>query len=147
MRWQWAVFINYYCKSLTIFDVAQLSLLFVENKRMASEIPTHMLNFLDSEALDLRYNTYALLGALVIGGLLIGKNFPSTNIVTFCSSIFFIKEKIYTKVVCSLITINFLHIVCCIKFIFKGPSWPNTLLFELAEIVVLITPKPGIINI
>ena len=27
------------------------------------------------------------------------------------------------------------------------PRQPNTLLFELAEIVVLITPKPGIINI
>lgn len=27
------------------------------------------------------------------------------------------------------------------------PSVPNTLLLELAEIVVLITPNPGIINI
>ena len=27
------------------------------------------------------------------------------------------------------------------------PKKPNTYLFELAEIVVLITPKPGIINI
>jgi hypothetical protein len=26
------------------------------------------------------------------------------------------------------------------------PKYPNTLLLELAEIVVLITPKPGIIN-
>ncbi len=27
------------------------------------------------------------------------------------------------------------------------PRYPNTLLFELADIVVLIIPKPGIINI
>ena len=115
---------------------------------MASEIPTHMLNLLDNEVLDFKYNISEadiILGALVIGGLLIGNSVPFTNILTFCS-FSLIRDKIYTKVVCILITINFLRIVCCIKFLFKGPSWPNTLLFELADIVVLITPKPGMIN-
>ena len=55
--------------------------------------------------------------------------------------------------------IDFLHIVCCVKYftvilkinceIFKGPFIfrPNTFLLELAEIVVLIIPNPGIIKI
>ena len=65
----------------------------VENKRMASEIPTHMLNLLDSEILDFKYHIYMLLGALVIGGFLIGNNVSCTNILTFCSFILIIDKR------------------------------------------------------
>lgn len=45
--------------------------------------------------------------------------------------------------------LKFLHIVCCVNQVnlVKGPYRPNTLLLELADIVVLIIPKPGITKI
>jgi len=73
---------------------------------MASEIPTHMLNPLDIEVLDLKF--IKKLGALVIGGLLVGKNnIPCTNIVTFLRFIFIILKRLFKlkrhkKVVCSI---------------------------------------------
>jgi hypothetical protein len=54
---------------------------FVENKRMASEIPTRMLNHLDNEVSDFKLIKF---GALVIGGLLTRSRTPFKNIVTFC---------------------------------------------------------------
>jgi len=69
----------------------------VENKRMASEIPTHMLNSLDNEVLNFKLKK---LGALVISGLLVwNNNIPCINILTFFRFTFSLTGLVHKKVV------------------------------------------------
>lgn len=114
---------------------------------MASEIPTHMHNQKLSIIFDLKFS----LCALVICGLL--------NIIKILTRMEYMVLLIFLVfnnselVSCALAKkrqfMSSLHIVCCVNWNnpIKEPFWPKTLLLALADIVVLIIPNPGIINI
>jgi hypothetical protein len=112
----------------------------VDNKRMASEIPTHMLNPKKFVISDLKFS----LRALVICGL-----FNITKLVTKKEYIILLTFLVFCNSELLYQFLNSLHIVRCVNWIIpiKGPLRPNILLFELAATTVLTIPNPGIINI